>query len=162
MELVIIAAVAENNIIGKDNHLLWHIPEDLKRFKRLTENHPVIMGRKTYESIPEEYRPLLGRLNIVLSRNSFYECGMISAKSLEEAIKLAESADDGFDNSMAFIIGGQSVYEQSIGRADRLEITEVHHNYVGDAYFPRINSAVWREINRLDKERYSFVTYVRG
>jgi dihydrofolate reductase len=158
-EIITIAAIAENNVIGKDGDIPWHISDDLKRFKELTLNHPVIMGRKTYQSILSQLgKPLPQRVNIILSRakNLKYP-GVLLSDSLEDAIGRASK----IDNDQIYIIGGQSVYEQSINLSDKLEITEVHSYYNGDSFFPEIDSRVWNETDREDKEGYSFVTYRR-
>ncbi len=129
--LSIIAAIGKNRELGKDNTLLWHIPGDLPRFKTLTMGHPVIMGRKTYESIG---KPLSGRTNIVISKNpSFRPEGVILAPSLEEAIRAAEG-EAGAEE--IFIIGGGSVYAQAIERAARLYLTVVDKEAEADTFFP--------------------------
>ena len=158
MELALIAAVAKNGVIGKNGELPWgKIPEDMKRFKALTLNHSVIMGRTTYKSIPSEFRPLPGRTNIVLSRDkNFVEDGIVIRHSIDEALKAAEVY-----GKVAYVIGGQSVYEQTIGLASRLELTEIHRDYEGDSSFPKFDKAEWREAGRMDREGYSFVTYKR-
>ena len=154
MEKIIVAAVAENNVIGNDGDIPWHIPEDLKHFKELTEGFPVIMGRKTFESLPESFRPLPNRKNIVLSRSGFKAEGTVTAKSLEEAYSIAEQ-----DSEKVFVIGGSAVYELALSECDRLEITRVHEEYDGDTYFPEIDDENWKEISRTEKDGFSFVTY---
>ncbi len=174
MELIIIAAVAENRVIGKDGKVPWHISEDLQRFKQLTWRHPVIMGRKTWESIKEKYRPLPERLNIVLTRQDNYQApGAVVIPSLERAIVDIEGVEknnpvennnffvDGIDYRQAFIIGGQAVYEQALPIAQRMEITELCSSYKGDAYFPDFSREEWKEISRVPRGQYSFVSYVR-
>ena len=127
----LIAAVAENNVIGKDNQLIWHISNDLKRFKRLTLNHPIIMGRKTFESFG---KPLPKRIHIVISRSPKENTEEVKwVKSVEEAISEAKKLDEEI-----YIIGGGTIYEQSIDLADTLEITRVHQNFEGDTFFPAI------------------------
>lgn len=126
----IITAVAENLAIGKANSLLWHIPEDFAWFKKHTKGHPVIMGRKTFESIG---KPLPGRLNIVITSNPDFQWeGCTVAHSLEEAIKIAQQ----HDAEEIFIIGGQSVYKEGLDYADRLYITLVHKAFDADTFFP--------------------------
>jgi dihydrofolate reductase len=172
MELIIIAAVAENRVIGKNGEVPWHISEDLQRFKQLTLHHPVIMGRKTWESIKQKYRPLPERLNIVLSRQSNYQApGAIVISSLEQAIEDLERIEnnnplagsiplvESIDYRQAFIMGGQAVYEQALPIAQRLEITELRSSYKGDAYFPDFNREEWKEISRVSRGQYSFVSY---
>lgn len=154
MELIIIAAISENNVIGKDNKLPWHIPEDLKRFKELTKGNAVLMGRKTYESIG---KPLPKRTNIVLSSNKDYTPqGVITARNLDDALEQCKQY------KTTYIIGGQKVYEQTIDIADKLEITHVHKTIEGDAFFPKIDALKWIEINNIYKPEYSFVTYVKN
>jgi dihydrofolate reductase len=138
-EIVIIAAVAKNRVIGKDNQLLWNIPEDMAHFKALTAGHTVIMGRKTWESLPPRFRPLPGRRNIVISRQTDYAAtGAELANSLENALKLGSTA------TIAFIIGGEQIYTQAMDLADRLEITEVDLEPEGDAWFPEIVTVNWQ------------------
>ncbi|HYO27993.1 MAG TPA: dihydrofolate reductase, partial [Azonexus sp.] len=136
-ELVIIAAVARNRVIGKDNRLLWNIPEDMAHFKALTAGHTVVMGRKTWESLPPRFRPLPGRRNIVISRQADYTApGAEVADSLENALKLASTQGPAADSMVAatvFIIGGEQIYRQAMAVADRLEITEVDLEPEGDA-----------------------------
>jgi dihydrofolate reductase len=134
MKLSIIAAIGENRELGKDGELLWHISEDMKRFRKMTLNHPVIVGRKTFESIPEKFRPLPKRENIVLTRREDYHPqGVKVCHNLEDAIKHAESVED----EEAFIIGGGSLYKQTIDIADKLYLTIVEGDYVADTYFPK-------------------------
>jgi len=159
-ELVIIAGIAKNNVIGQGNKLPWHLKEDLKRFKELTFGHPMIMGRKTFESILEMLgSPLPGRTSIILTnQQSYNHPDAITTHSLDEAIKKAHEISD-----KAFIIGGQSIYEQALPLADKLEITHVHRNFEGDAFFPEIKGDDWLEIKRRDFEGenlgYAFSTY---
>ena len=132
----IIVAIAENYAIGKNNDLLWHIPEDLKRFKRLTTGNTVIMGKKTYESLPR--RPLPNRVNIVITddpNDHFDQCMM--AWSIEDALSKSDPADENF------IIGGASVYRQFLPFSDRLYITWVHKSFDGDVFFPEIDFSEW-------------------
>lgn len=129
-EICIIAAMSENRAIGKDNKLPWNIPEDLRRFKELTSGHPIIMGRKTFESIG---RILPGRTNIIVTRDQSYTAeGCICCHSLEEAIKIAR----GIDEERLFIIGGGEVFSQAVGLADRLCLTIIEGQFEGDTFFP--------------------------
>lgn len=138
--LSVIVALARNRVIGVDNRLPWHLPEDLKHFKALTLGHHMIMGRKTYESIG---RPLPGRTTVIVSRDPAYAVpGCLTAHSLEQAIAL--SADD----PETFCVGGSSLYVQALPIADRLYITEIHADYAGDAHFPAIEPAHWQETAR--------------
>ena len=159
--ITIIVAKAENNVIGNENQLIWHLSSDLKRFKSLTSGHPILMGRKTYESIG---KPLPNRTNIVITRNEEWkEVGVFTSNSLEEAIKKAKEFDDEI-----FIIGGGNIYKQSMEFADFLEITEVHQEFEGDTRFPEIDEKIWKEVSRERFEKdeknefdYSFVRYER-
>jgi len=153
-EIIIIAAVSENNVIGKDGKIPWDIKEDLQRFKKLTLTHPVVMGRKTYESLP--VKPLKDRINIVLTRDkNFRPIGVIVKNSLQDSLEYCKNYDK------VFIIGGQSVFEEGLKVANTLELTRVHGNYEGDAFFPEINFDEWDLKNRDDGEGYSFLTYVK-
>jgi dihydrofolate reductase len=155
-EIVIIAAVARNRVIGKDNQLLWHIPEDMAHFKALTAGHTVIMGRRTWESLPERFRPLPGRRNIVITRQAGYAApGAELAGSLEKALELASTA------AVTFIIGGEQIYTQAMAVADRLEITEVDLEPEGDAWFPEISANEWNRTMRATGTNCSFATYHR-
>jgi dihydrofolate reductase len=155
-EIVIIAAVARNRVIGKDNRLLWNIPEDMAHFKALTSGHTVIMGRKTWESLPPRFRPLPGRRNIVISRQADYAApGAEVADSLENALKLASTA------AVVFVIGGEQIYRQAMAVADRLEITEVDLEPDGDAWFPEIAAVDWEKTAKTDGVGFAFVTWQR-
>ncbi|MDR1340041.1 MAG: dihydrofolate reductase [Prevotellaceae bacterium] len=144
--LAIIVAIDENNAIGKDNGLLWHITEDLKYFKSVTDGHPVIMGRKTFESIG---RALPGRTNIVISRDpKFAAAGCTVAASLDDAVAAAAQIDE-----MQFVIGGASIYREAIRTADTIYLTLVHGKYEADTFFPEIPEAEWKEVERIDFER---------
>lgn len=159
MDLTIIAAVSDNNVIGIGNKIPWYIKEDLQRFKRLTLNHPVIMGRKTYKSIPEKFRPLPHRKNIILSSRMESSEGIYVARSIEEALKLANDDD-------SYVMGGERVYRDFLPLSNRMELTRVHEKYNGDAFFPEVNWEDWkldgetRNENSLGLE-YSFLSYVR-
>ena len=153
-EVVIIAAVARNRVVGKDNRLLWNIPEDMAHFKTLTAGHTVVMGRKTWESLPPRFRPLPGRRNIVISRQADYAApGAELADSLENALKLASTA------ATVFVIGGEQIYAQAMGIADRLEITEVDLEPDGDAWFPQIAAVDWEKAAKTEGNGFGFVTY---
>lgn len=164
MKVALIAAFAQNLVVGINNSLPWHLPEDLKYFKRTTSGKAIIMGRKTYESIG---RPLPNRTNIVVSRNATFSAeGVVVVASLEAAIKHAEDVNtiNGVDEVM--IIGGAAIYEASLPLADRLYLTHVHANVEGDAYFPSVDFSQWLEVARDDFQKdesnpydYSFVVY---
>lgn len=142
MTISIIAAVAENRVIGHKNQLPWHLPNDLRNFKALTLNKPVIMGRKTFESIG---KPLPGRENIIITRQQDYPApGCQVMDSLEQALEYAS------DQEEVMIIGGANIYEQALPHADRMYITQIHCGFNGDALFPEWNEAEWREVKRED------------
>ncbi len=159
--LSLIAAVARNGVIGKDNQLLWHLPGDMRHFRETTRGKPVIMGRKTWESLPEKFRPLPGRLNIVVSRDQRYAApGATLAGSLEDAIEIAGNAEE------AFIIGGAELYRQAMPFADRLYLTEIAADYSGDTWFPEILPEDWQETSRSQPVEeaglvYTFALYQR-
>jgi dihydrofolate reductase len=157
MKIIIIVAVAENNAIGKDNRLLWRLPDDMKFFKEKTEGHCVVTGRRNYESIPEKFRPLPGRTNIVVTRQKDYAApGAIVVESIEAAISLAKSRGE----DELFIIGGGEIYAQCMNIADEILFTRVHHSFEADTFFPEIGSEwkeVWSENHAADeKHAYSF------
>ena len=153
-EIVIIAAVAKNRVIGRDNQLIWNIPEDMAHFKALTAGHTVVMGRKTWQSLPPRFRPLPGRRNIVISRQADYAApGAEVADSLENALKQASTA------AVVFIIGGEQIYTQAMAVADRLEITEVDLESEGDAWFPEIAAVDWEKTAKTETAGFAFVTY---
>lgn len=154
-KISIIVAVDENNAIGRDNELLCYLPNDLKHFKTVTSGHTVIMGRKTFESLPKGALP--NRRNVVITRNnelSFAGCEM--ASSLESAIEMCAKEDE------VFIIGGGTIYEQSIALADTLYLTRIHNSFEGvDTYFPKVDSNIWSEVEKEthpadEKHAYSY------
>lgn len=159
---IIMAAKASNNVIGKDNDLVWHLPADLRFFKRTTRGHTLIMGRKTFESLSN---PLPERDSWVITRNKNYESADADVfHSLESAIESAEKKG----LQTVFILGGGEIYRQSMTLADRLIITEVHHDFDGDTYFPEIDPEIWQEVSREEhsadeknKYDYAFVQYER-
>lgn len=155
----IIVAIAENGVIGDKNSLLWHIKEDMRFFRQKTTSHPVIMGRKTYESLG---RPLPNRTNVVISRTIDHIEGCTVCHSLEEAVALFAPEEE------IFIIGGAQIYAQALPLADRMYITTVEHPYQGDTSFPQWNRSEWRLIEKEsfpcgESYRYpfSFETYIR-
>ena len=144
MKVSLIVAMAKNHVIGRDNQLPWHLPEDLRYFKRVTMGKPVIMGRKTFESIG---RPLPGRANIVITRNTEWQAeGVHVVHSLDAAIDHCRKlcAADGIEEAM--VIGGAEIYSQALHRADRLYLTWVHAHVEGDAWFPDFPREEWQEI----------------
>lgn len=155
--LSLIAVVARNRAIGKDQQLLWHLPEDLRNFRETTRGKPVIMGRKTWESLPTAFRPLPGRHNIVVSGNPDHlPSGATPARSLAEAIALAGDAAE------VFIVGGEALYRQALPLAKRLYLTEVAENAPGDRFFPEVSLAEWREISRRTGNAQAPSTATRG
>jgi dihydrofolate reductase len=155
-----IAAVAENNALGKNNDLLWHLPNDFKRFKEITSGHHIIMGRKTFESFP---KPLPNRTHVIITRQKDFESeGCIVAQDIEKAIAVCPIEKD------VYIIGGGEIYKQSIHIADQLDITRVHHSFDADVYFPEIDPEIWKLVtetfNPKDEKHlfdYTFQTFVR-
>ena len=152
--VTLIVAKSENNIIGNKGRIPWYIPNDIKRFKEITTNNVVIMGRKTFESLPEEYRPLPNRINIILSKDKSFKtnCCMVF-NDLKKAIRKAGSDKE------IFIIGGGEIYKESLKYADKVYMTEVDGEFEGDTYFPKLNKR-WKEVNREEKEGYRFIDYI--
>ena len=158
--IVMIAAVAENNALGKDNELVWHLPNDFKRFKELTSGHYIIMGRKTFESFP---KPLPNRTHVVITRQEDYQPeGCIIVHSIEDAIQKCP------ENEEVFIIGGGEIYKQGLDFSDKIEITKVHAHFEADAFFPEINENKWElvqsELNLKDERHlydYTYQTFVK-
>lgn len=156
--VALIAAVGANGAIGLRNRLLWSLPEDMAYFKQTTQGRPVIMGRKTWESLPQRFRPLPGRHNIVVTRNADYLApGATVAHSLEEALTAAGAGE-------VFVIGGAELYTQALARAQRLYLTEVADTPAADAFFPAVPPSQWREVSRRqgsgntpDTPAYAFV-----
>lgn len=156
----IIAAVGGNRVIGKNNELLWRIPDDLKHFKELTSGHPVIMGRKTWESLPEKFRPLSGRTNIVVTRNADYKAeGVIVTDSLKFALSAAERANGANE---IFIIGGGEIYKEALTLADRLYLTLIEDETIGDTFFPPYENIFIKKVSEEKKDfnglKYSWLT----
>ena len=163
MRVVLVAAVAENGVIGVDGEMPWHYPEDLRRFKELTTGHPVITGRRTYESIADRLGgPLPDRTNIVLSRREDLDLpqAAVHATGFDDALALAEAALEA-DQEAVYVAGGATVYEQCLDRADELRITEIPEAPEGDAHFPAMGEA-WTEVDRARDGDLAFVTYRRA
>jgi dihydrofolate reductase len=160
-QISVIAAMARNRTIGRDNAMPWRLPEDLKRFRRLTIGHAVIMGRKTFESIGT---PLTGRHNIVISRSRDWSSpGCTVVHTLEGALAAAG------DSREAFVIGGAQIYALALPRAQRLHMTEIERDFEGDAFFPEFDRSLWREVSRERRTSdsdasfdYAFVDYERA
>ncbi len=165
-ELSIIVAMSENRVIGKNNQLPWHLPEDLKHFKKTTLGQPIIMGRKTFESIG---RPLPGRANLVLTRQIGWSTGGVEVvESLERGVEKAQTLLREKERREIFVIGGAEIYRQALPLTSRLYVTLVHRKIDGDAYFPEISAGEWQEKSRSEifhSEKcnvdYSFVNYQR-
>jgi dihydrofolate reductase len=171
MIISLIAAISRNNVIGRDNKLMWDMPADMKHFRDTTSDHTVIMGRKTFESIG---RPLPKRMNIVITRDTSYSReGLYTVNSLEEALRLAsleqgKEFEQNQDEVEVFIIGGGEIYKQAMDKADKLYITIIDAELDGDSYFPEIDENKWkvssREDHPADEENpmpYAFVTYIK-
>ncbi len=155
--ITLIAGIAQNNCIGHNGTLPWHIPEDLKHFKELTTHKTVVMGRKTWESLPEKFRPLPNRQNVVITRQTDYVVpdNVLTFSSTEDAFAQLHNED-------VFIIGGAELYKQTIDQADALEITHINQTVDGDAFFPKIDLSVWKEVSRDDHDGFAFVRYERS
>ena len=158
--IIMIAAAAENNALGKDNDLVWHLPDDFKRFKNLTSGHSIIMGRKTFESFP---KPLPNRLHIIITRQKEYQFdGCLVASNLEKALSLIPKNQD------VFIIGGGEIYKQALPFTDKIELTRVHQSFDADTYFPEINPDKWlliqEEYHPKDEKHavdFTYQTFIR-
>ncbi len=163
-ELVLIAAMARDRVIGRGNALPWHLPEDMAHFRAATRGHPVIMGRKTWDSLPERFRPLPGRRNLVVTRNARWQAaGAEAMPSLDAALAATSGAE------RVFVIGGAELYAAALPQAATLLLTEIHALIVGDAHFPDFAGAGFAEVQR-DSHRaaapnafnFDFVTYRRN
>lgn len=158
--ITLIAAVAENYALGKDNQLLWHLPDDFKRFKSVTTGHYIIMGRKTFESFP---KPLPNRTHIIITRQNYDAPeGCIVVDSLQKAIEVCPKDEE------TFIIGGGEIYRQSMEVADKLDITKVHHAFEADTFFPQIDPDKWKLISSESHPKderhqfgFTFETYLK-
>jgi dihydrofolate reductase len=154
-----VVAISENHVIGKDNKLLWYLPNDLKHFKEITSGHTIIMGRKTYESVG---KPLPRRRNIIITRQDITIEGCEVVNSIQAALALCK------DEKEVFIVGGAEIYRQSINLTNRIYLTIVHKEFEGDSFFPEINKQEWREVSSEDHQPdeknqlpYSFITLER-
>lgn len=152
----LIAARTQNNVIGKNNDLPWHLPDDMKYFMQTTKGHHTIMGRKNYDSIPEKFRPLPNRTNIVITRQvDFHAPGCIVVNTLEKSLEIAR----GNGEVEVFIIGGSEIYNLGFAFANKLYLTEINTTLVGDTYFPEFNKKDWKEVSRVHHgkdERHAF------
>ena len=156
MEIIIIAAMAENRVIGKDNALPWSLKADMAHFKELTMGWPCVMGRKTWESLPK--KPLPGRLNIVISRSLAADAapGATVVPSLQDAIQHCAEYEK------VFICGGASIYHEAFPLAHKIELTVIHRLYEGDTFFPEIDDAQWTKTGTVDFDELSFISYSRN
>lgn len=151
--LTLVAAVARNGVIGRAGDLPWHLPQDLAHFKATTLGHPLVMGRRTFESIG---RPLPGRRSIVITRDpAWHHAGVETAGSFTEALGLAGPADE------VFVVGGGEVYAEALPYAHALVLTEIDREVEGDTYFPEVDPNVWREVSREEHDGFAFVRYER-
>lgn len=159
-KVTMIAAAGENNALGKDNDLVWHLPDDFKRFKNLTTGHYIIMGRKTFESFPQ---PLPNRTHVVMTRQMDYKPeGAVIVHNLEDALKIAK------DDSQPFIIGGGEIFKMGLDQTDRIELTRVHGDFEADAFFPELDLSKWELVSSVyhgkderHKYDFTFLTYDR-
>ncbi len=154
--LTLIAAISKNNCIGKDGKLPWSLPEDMKHFKDITSGKTVLMGRKTWESLPERFRPLPNRHNIVITR----QVGYVVPEGVDRYTSVTDALADHAADDLV-VIGGAEIYVQTIGQADVLEITSVDQIVEGDAFFPTIEPTQWQEVSRQDHPGFSFIRYVK-
>lgn len=151
MRISLIAALGNNRVIGKDNAMPWHLPADLKYFKRITLGKPIIMGRKTFDSIG---RPLPGRTSIIVTRDPDYQAdGCVTVNSVDAALQAAKGAEE------VMVIGGAELFKQILGRANRLYLTEIHADFAGDVYFPALDKAEWQEVERQDHPADTYNPY---
>jgi dihydrofolate reductase len=166
MKISLVAAIAENGVIGKNNDLPWHLPDDMKFFMETTKGHYVILGRKNYESLPKKYQPLPNRTNVIVTRQSGYHApGCLIVNSIEEAILVAR--DNGEREAM--VIGGSEIYALSLPFADRLYLTEIKAAVDGDVTFPKFDKTEWKEISRVHHSQdarhafaFDFVLYEKA
>lgn len=157
MSIALIAAVAKNNVIGKKGAMPWYLPEDLKRFKKITTGHVVLMGRKTFESILEHLgKPLPDRTNFVITRDDSYQVpeGVVVYTDLEKALSDYQDQD-------LYVIGGGEIFSQTFDRADKLYITHIDKEYDGDVFFPEIDPSVWQKAAEEKHEGFEFAEYVK-
>lgn len=153
-----IAAMGQNRVIGKDNDIPWHLPDDFQYFKNTTKGHYVLMGRKNFESLPPRFKPLPDRPNVVITRNKQYHAeGAVVVNSLEQAIEKAKMNNE----TEAFIIGGGEIYQLGLDLADTIYLTEIKGSFEGDTHFPEFDKTIWQETSRQhhsadDRHQFSF------
>lgn len=158
--LTIIAAAGENNALGKDNNLVWHLPDDFKRFKKLTSGHHIIMGRKTFDTFP---KPLPNRIHVVITRqDNFKKEGIVVVNSLKRAVELTT------EDPQPFVIGGGEIYKLVMNLADKIELTRVHGTFEADTFFPKIDENQWKLVSEKFHEKderhnyaFTYLTYER-
>ena len=158
--LTIIAAAGENNALGKDNNLVWHLPDDFKRFKKLTSGHHIIMGRKTFDTFP---KPLPNRIHVVITRqDNFKKEGIVVVNSLKRAVELTT------EDPQPFVIGGGEIYKLVMNLADKIELTRVHGTFEADTFFPEIDENQWKLVSEKFHEKderhnyaFTYLTYER-
>src|SRR5688572_23592478 len=149
MIISLIAAVSENNVIGRNNDLPWHLPADMRYFRDTTTGHCVIMGRKNYDSIPLKYRPLDKRTNIIVTRQKNFQAeGCIVVSSIEEALNEARKKNE----TEVFIIGGADIFKQVMEMADKIYYTKIHHFFEGDVFFLTIDLTKWKLVSKQDRQ----------
>lgn len=158
MRISMIAAMTRNRVIGKDNDIPWHLPDDFKYFKKTTKGHFVIMGRKNFESLPHKFRPLPNRPNVIITRKGQYDGeGSYVVNSLDKALELAQEKGE----PEAFIIGGGEIYKLGLNVSDRIYLTEIDAEIEGDTFFPEFDKSTWKEISRIhhkadDRHKFAF------
>jgi dihydrofolate reductase len=165
MIVSLIAAMAENRVIGKNNDLPWKLPDDMKFFMQTTKNHHVVMGRKNYDSLQDKFKPLPNRTNIVVTRQQQFNApGCIVVNSIEKALEIGKNNQE----AELFIIGGAEIYKLSLKYADKIYLTEIHSEVDGDTFFPQFDKTVWKETTRTKHAKdekhifaFDFVTYER-
>ena len=164
MKISMIAAMGQNRVIGKDNDIPWHLPDDFQYFKKTTEGHYVLMGRKNYESLPPKFKPLPNRPNVVITRNESYDApGTEVVNSLEGAIEIARKNNE----EEVFIIGGGEIYKLGLAYADTIYLTEINGEFEGQTIFPEFDKSEWKEISREhhstdERHKYSFDFVIYG
>ena len=164
MKISMIAAMGQNRVIGKDNDIPWHLPDDFQYFKKTTEGHYVLMGRKNYESLPPKFKPLPNRPNVVITRNESYDApGTEVVNSQEDAIEIARKNNE----EEVFIIGGGEIYKLGLAYADTIYLTEINGEFEGQTIFPEFDKSEWKEISREhhstdERHKYSFDFVIYG
>jgi dihydrofolate reductase len=156
-EIIIIAAMAKNRVIGRNNTMPWSIKEDMAHFRKLTKGWPCIMGRKTWDSLP--IKPLPGRLNIIITSTPLNTDDLHSDVKIFSSLPVAIEYCAGYDK--IFICGGEAIYKQALTLANKIELTLIHEDYQGDTFFPEIDNTIWEQTNIIYNDTFSFITYIR-